>query len=183
MTVGLRVTSGTDEWIKLLITQLAGRHLRLTGVFFISRADNEGELKLPSFLVLWNKLWLCAPLRVWEHGGQKLTGSQKIQTWVGCSGKAWREIGVRGETYVHHKRKKLCTGQGKAEGATDVQTPSCKLWESNPFFGLYFCFLCNSSSPKGFRADFPRVTKPVSKIWETKSDWENCFSPLYQLNR
>lgn len=90
---GLRVTSGTDDWLKLLIMQLAGRHLRFTGVLFISRADNEGELKVPSFLVIRDKLWFCAPLQVWEHGRQKVSESKKIRTWVRCSGRTWREIG------------------------------------------------------------------------------------------
>lgn len=65
-----------------------------------------------------------------------------------------------------------------------MKSLSSDLGESNPFFGLYFCFLCNSSSPKGFRADFPGVTESVSETGETKLDWKDCFlslSPARQI--
>lgn len=44
----------------LLIMQLAGRNLQLTGILLSFRANNEGELKLPSFVVVWDKVWFCA---------------------------------------------------------------------------------------------------------------------------
>lgn len=61
MNTGLWVTSGTEDWVKLLlIMQLAGKHLQLTGILFVFRADNEVVLKMPSFVVVWDKLWFCA---------------------------------------------------------------------------------------------------------------------------
>lgn len=122
-----------------------------------------------------DKLILCS---FTEGGGRNWLNSKKIQTWVGCSGNTWWEIGAhKGD--LHKWKKEEIIHRARRDLRSYWCAISCKLWESNPFFCLYFCFLCNSSSSKGFRADFPGVTKTDSKIWKKKFNWENCFFPLY----
>lgn len=82
--------------------QLAGRHLRLTGILFIFRADNEGELKLPSFVVVRDKVILCS---FTEGAGTDSLNQRKFRHELGVLEGPGEKRAHRGDLHKWKKEK------------------------------------------------------------------------------
>lgn len=70
------------------------------GILFIFRADNEGELKMPSFVVVWDKLWFCATSQKEQAETYWIKGNSDM-SWV-----FWKDLARNKGTQGTHKWKK-----------------------------------------------------------------------------
>lgn len=101
---------------------------------------------------------------------------------VGCSEKTWWEIGAH-KRNLHKWKKEEIIHRAWKDLRSYWCTVSCKLWQSNPFFGLYFCFLCNSSSSKDLEQISLEWLSQIQKSGKKNLTGKTAFSLCTYLNR